>query len=51
MSNAELKAKVKATGDVIKVYKLKEGTPTKDHIWCNCSGCTQTYTSQEIEFI
>lgn len=26
-------ARVKATGEVVSVYKLDNGTPTKHHVW------------------
>jgi len=51
MATVEKKAKVKADGRIIEVYRLTNGTPTEKHIWCNSSGCTETFTENELEFI
>lgn len=51
MNNPAKKAKVKGTDRIIEVYKLKVGTPTENHIWCNYSGCTETFREDELEFI
>lgn len=49
--NEVKKAKVKGTDRVVEVYKLKYGYPTQLHIWCNYSGCTETFKESELEFI
>lgn len=51
MSQEIKKAKVKGTDRIIEVYKLKEGTPTELHKWCNFSGCKETFTENELEFL
>lgn len=50
MSQEAKKAKTK-DGRVIEVYKLKNGTPTLDHVWCNLNGCTETFTKNELTFL
>jgi len=49
--NDAKKAKVKGTDRIVEVYKLKTGTPTSKHIWCNCSGCSETFTDDQLEFL
>ena len=42
-------ATIKLTGKKVKVYRLKQPTPTKDHVWCDYD--TQaTYTETELQF-
>jgi len=57
--NNEVAVTVKATGEKLKVYKLKEGTPTKDHIWADATTFTdtsqqpfasRTFTESELSF-
>ena len=45
MKNPTRKAKVKATGQIIEVYRLTAGG------WCNYADCKTTYQDHEIEFI
>lgn len=51
MSQEIKKVKVKKDNRVIEVYKLKEGTPTELHKWCNFNGCTETFTDDELIFL
>lgn len=44
MANKTQQVKVKATGNVIEVYKLKKGG------WCDAKNCTTEYKDSEIEF-
>lgn len=39
------KAKVKATGQLVEVYKLTRGT------WCNSNDCKTEYKDNELEFL
>jgi len=39
------KAKVKATGLIVEVYKLQRGG------WCNSVDCKTEYKEEELEFI
>lgn len=48
MSNQVYTATVIKTGRKIEVYKLKKGTPTSEHIWCDLSDCETTYTANEL---
>lgn len=48
--NESKKAIVVKSGREVEVYKLKTGTPTDKHIWCNCKGCTETFTHEELDF-
>ena len=45
MANKTVKAKIKATGATIVVYKLNNGK------WCNYEDCNTTYDESELEFI
>lgn len=51
MSNPSKKVKVKGTDRIVEVYRLTTCTPTDKHIWCNLSGCSETFTESELEFI
>jgi hypothetical protein len=44
MKNNTVKARLKSTGELIEVYKLKRGG------WCNFKDCTTTYKDEELEF-
>ena len=45
MAKSTRKAKVKATGQTVEVYKLDKGG------WCNYADCKTEYKTEELEFI
>jgi hypothetical protein len=45
MENKTRKAKVKATGQVVEVYRLQRGG------WCNLADCKTEYKEEDLQFI
>lgn len=43
--NKTRKAKVKATGKIIEVYRLQRGN------WCDYADCTTEYKEEDLQFI
>lgn len=43
--NKTKKAKVKATGELVEVYRLNRGG------WCNYADCKTEYEDDELEFV
>lgn len=41
-------ATVKATGEKIEVYVLRQPYPSKDYVWCNYKDCKTVYTNTEL---
>ena len=36
-------------GRRVQVYRLKTGTPTPSHVWCDFKDCKTTFTEKELK--